>query len=598
MLLVGLVVLAARLCLAAWGRRWRIRCRRSWTRAGAPLRNVHKLEPVVRIPIVLGLAHLLSRVPLPGSVPRPVWIAGVRPPRGRQAGGGGDRGAGRAGRRHVAGVDGPAHPAGRLHRRSRSTGTRPPTGSTEHNTGSPTPGRVLVVPGAPFATQVWGNSHDEPLQVLGDSPWGVRDSIPLTPPQTIRALDSVQRLLAAGRPSAGLADTLVRQGISYVVVRNDLDPETSRSARPILVHRAIDGSPGLTKVAQFGDPVGPGTLDGFITDSGLRPLYPAVEIYRVDGAGNPGAPYLADATRMARVDGGPEVLLRLDERRRLLGQPPLGPVLLTQDARAAGVPLPPGVGVTVTDTPVARETDYGRVDDHSSAIRAEDDGRHTFNRVPDYPAPGAHPVYGGWNGGRLSTSSSSADATALPNVAPASGAAAAIDGDSATSWVSNALQAAVGQWLQVDFDHPVTNATLTLTPALSTIGAQVRQARGRHRQRHHHAAGRPARQAADRGAALRRDAVGAHHGRGDGERLLRCPVRHHRPGDHPVRRQRLCAPGQPSPHRAGAGPAAGRAGRDVGPGLGHVGPTGLHRGPLTACTAPRRCRWRPKSWST
>ncbi|PQM47615.1 Alpha-(1-_3)-arabinofuranosyltransferase [Mycobacterium talmoniae] len=70
---------------------------------------------------------------------------------------------------------------------------------TAHNTGSPTPGRVLVVPGAPFATQVWGTSHDEPLQVLGDSPWGVRDSIPLTPPQTIRALDSVQRLFAAGR---------------------------------------------------------------------------------------------------------------------------------------------------------------------------------------------------------------------------------------------------------------------------------------------------------------------------------------------------------------------------------------------------------------
>ena len=90
-------------------------------------------------------------------------------------------------------------------------------------TGTHRDGRVLVVPGAPFATQVWGTSHDEPLQVLGSSAWGVRDSIPLTPPQTIRALDSVQRLFAAGRPSAGLADSLTRQGISYVVVRNDLD---------------------------------------------------------------------------------------------------------------------------------------------------------------------------------------------------------------------------------------------------------------------------------------------------------------------------------------------------------------------------------------
>ena len=167
------------------------------------------------------------------------------------------------------------------------------------------------------------------------APWGVRDSIPLTPPETIRALDSVQRLFAAGRPSAGLADTLARQGISYVVVRNDLDPETSRSARPILVHRAIDGSPGLEKVAQFGDPVGPGTLAGFITDSGLRPRYPAVEIYRVDApSSTPVAPYLVDTDAMARVDGAPEALLRLDERRRLLGPAAAGSD--AADRRCAG----------------------------------------------------------------------------------------------------------------------------------------------------------------------------------------------------------------------------------------------------------------------
>ncbi|MDT5146340.1 MAG: arabinofuranan 3-O-arabinosyltransferase, partial [Mycobacterium sp.] len=290
---------------------------------------------------------------------------------------------------------------------------------------------------------------------------------------TIRALDSVQRLIAAGRPSAGLADTLARQGISYVALRNDLDPETSRSARPILVHRAVEGSPGLQKVAQFGAPVGPGTLAGFVADSGLRPRYPAVEIYQViSGPDDPGSPYFVDADRLARVDGGPEVLLRLDERRRLLGLPPLGAVLMTADARAAGLPAP---AVTVTDTPLARETDYGRVDQHSSAIRAPGDARHTYNRVPDYPVPGADPVVGGWSGGRITVSSSSADSTAMPDVAPATSAAAAVDGDPATAWVSNSLQAAVGQWLQVDFDHPVTNAAITLTPSATAVGAQVRR---------------------------------------------------------------------------------------------------------------------------
>ncbi|WP_082965287.1 alpha-(1-_3)-arabinofuranosyltransferase [Mycobacterium sp. ACS1612] len=434
---------------------------------GTPLRNIHKLEPLLRLPLALGLAHLLGRITLPGSAPRRQWLYAIAHPE-------------RDKRVAVGVVVLVALAAGTS---LAWTGRLTPSGAfdaipqywhqtadwlDEHNTDR---GRVLVAPGAPFATQVWGNSHDEPLQVLGSSPWGVRDSIPLTPPETIRALDSVQRLFAAGRPSAGLADTLAQQGILYVVVRNDLDPEASRSARPILVHRAIEGSPGLTKVAQFGEPVGPGTLAGFITDSGLRPRYPAVEIYRVDGS--PGMhPYLVDTDSMARVDGGPEALLRLNERRRLLGQTPLGPMLLTGDAKRAGLPAPV---VTVTDTPLARETDYGRVDDHTSAIRTSDDPRHTFNRVPDYPAVGAETVYGQWKGGRISVSSSAADSTALPNVAAATGPAAAIDADPSTSWVSNALQAAVGQWLQVDFDHPVTNATITVTPSATAVGAQVRR---------------------------------------------------------------------------------------------------------------------------
>ncbi|MGA7052927.1 MAG: alpha-(1-_3)-arabinofuranosyltransferase [Mycobacterium sp.] len=455
--------------------------------SGAPLRNVHKLGSVIRIPVVLGVAQLLGRIPLPGwgpgSAPVSLWLSAfAHPERDKRVAAG------------VVVLTGLA-----VSTSLAWTGRLTPPGTfaaipgywheaadwlSEHNarsaTGGPNPGRVLVVPGAPFATQVWGTSHDEPLQVLGAGPWGVRDSIPLTPPQTIRALDSVQRLLAAGRPSAGLADTLAGQGISYLVLRNDLDPDSSRSARPILVHRAVAGSPGLRQVAQFGASVGPGTLTGFVADSGLRPRYPALEIYRVDplkdgpddGPADPGAPYYTDTDQLPRVDGGPEALLRLDERRRLLGRPALGPVLMSADARSAGLPAPI---VTVTDTPVARETDYGRVDEHSSAIRAVGDARHTFNRVPDYPVPGADTVFGSWTGGRITVSSSSSDSTAMPDVAPAASPVAAIDGDPATAWVSNALQAAVGQWLQVDFDHPVTNAAITITPSATAVGAQVRR---------------------------------------------------------------------------------------------------------------------------
>src|SRR5699024_5784756 len=95
----------------------------------------------------------------------------------------------------------------------------------------------------------------EPLQPLARTPWAVRDSVPLQPAPAIRALDAVQQRLADGRAAPGMAATLASMGVGFLVVRNDLS-EDAAAPRPALVHQAIDGSPGLVKVAEFGDPVG------------------------------------------------------------------------------------------------------------------------------------------------------------------------------------------------------------------------------------------------------------------------------------------------------------------------------------------------------
>lgn len=438
--------------------------------AGAPLRNVHKLEPLIRLPLVLGLAHLLARVPLPGSVPRSRWLRAVAHPE----------------REPMMALASLVLVALTLSTALAWTGKLAPRGAypdvpaywndaawwLEQNT---SPGseaeRALVVPGAPFGSQVWGLTRDEPLQALASTPWAVRDSVPLTPPGAIRALDSVQRLIADGRPSDGLAQTLLGQGIHFLVMRNDLDGDTSRSARPVVVHQAVDGSPGITKVAEFGEHERPDPIDGLVVDGDLRPDYAPIEIYRVsppDGSAAVSGPYSVNLNDVPRVQGGAEAVARLHESGLVPGT---GPVLTAADAAAAGVTID---DLIVTDTPRDRETDFGQVDNHSSALRAPDDARRTHNLVPDYAVPNTPLVQGQWNGASISVSSSAADATQLGGSSPSSSAAATVDGDLATGWFSNGIERALGQWLQVDFDAPLSSGLLHLTTSATALGTPVR----------------------------------------------------------------------------------------------------------------------------
>ncbi|MEV0945289.1 alpha-(1-_3)-arabinofuranosyltransferase family protein [Rhodococcus sp. NPDC049939] len=441
---------------------------------GAPLRNVHKLEPLVRLPLVLGLAHLLAKVPLPGSVPRARWRSAAAHPE----------------REPMVAVASLILVALTLATSLAWTGKLAPRGTytavpdywhqaatwLADNAGGTSPDasdakRALLVPGAPFGSQVWGLTRDEPLQALASTPWASRDAVPLIPPGAIRAMDSIQRLIADGRPSDGMAQTLLGQGIHYLVLRNDLDPDTSRSARPILVHQAITGSPGFELVAEFGEDIGPREVEGMVVDNDLRPRYPAIEIFEVsmpDGSPVTSGPYTADLDGIPRVQGGPESLQRLRENDVLPGD---GPVLLAADAERAGLSVD---DVIVTDTPRDRETDYGQVDNHSSALRTPDDPRRTFNLVPDYAVADTPLVEGQWEGARLSVSSAASDATQLGDVSPASSAAATVDGDPATGWFSNVMERALGQWLQIDFDTPLTSSLLHITTSPAAIGVPVR----------------------------------------------------------------------------------------------------------------------------
>ena len=365
---------------ASWARRSPQQVQAFLDGAGTPLRNVHKLEPLIRLPLVLGLAHLLRRVPLPGQ-------------------------------RRAAGVD-----RARTRIPSATSGwpsasscwSRSPAGTSLAWTGRLTPpGGFTAIPDYWHEAADWLDVHNQPA-----GPRARRARRPLRHPglghQPRRAAAGARQQPVGGarlhpadaagdHPRAGFGAATVRRGTAirrtgrypcparYFVRRRAQRPRSGdvavgaaapRPPRHRGLARAVEG-----RAVRRPDRAG----DARRASSPTADCGRCIRRSRSTGSTarpSPLSPYLADVDAMARVDGGPEALLRLNERRRLLGQPPLGPMLLTADAQRAGLAVPV---VTVTDTPVARETDYGRVDDHLSAIRAPGDARHTYNRVHGLP---------------------------------------------------------------------------------------------------------------------------------------------------------------------------------------------------------------------
>ncbi|NYF55853.1 arabinofuranan 3-O-arabinosyltransferase [Micromonospora purpureochromogenes] len=403
---------------------------------GAPLRNVHKFDVLLRLPLTLGVAHLLGLlIRLARTVPARrrrraaavAWLA-----------------AGVA----VTAVVGVASPA-------LSGGLATPRGVTkvpgywseaadwlDAHTGR---GRVLVVPGARFPSYDWGNTTDEITQPLLEGRWAVRNAIPFTPPTTIRLLDAVEAALATGDGSAGLADLLARSGVSHVLFRADLDHGRSDTARPAVVRQALQRSPGLTLVAGFGPVRGGGAPDGVYRDHGLDVPTLALEVFRVDRPVDPVVAY--NAGDVTTVVGGPESLLEM----AAAGQLTAAPTMLAGDAPDATGP------VTITDGLRRRDVSFGRLRDNTSATLTASD---PF----DVPAP-AHDYLPDWGADQTTVarydgisavlaSSSRSQVGVRGGARPEHQPFAALDGDPGTSWQSAPDTPGTDQWLEVTLAAP------------------------------------------------------------------------------------------------------------------------------------------------
>ncbi|GAB2498171.1 Alpha-(1-_3)-arabinofuranosyltransferase [Corynebacterium atrinae] len=368
--------------------------------AGAPLRNLHKFDLLVRLPLLVGLAGLGSMLRLPAGM-----------------------GTAHGGRRQVAGALVVLIAAASL--APAWSDRLLPRGAYEHvpsywqeaanYLNSEAAGtRTLITPEASFARQTWGWTRDEPAQPLLEIPWAVRDAVPLVNPEAIRGLDGVMAVLNHD-PAAGY-HALRRLGIGAVLVRHDLV-----------------GTPTAIDAHALADATG-GTLTTFGAED-------QIEIVLFD----PHADLMISDAAPVRVAGGGESLALLDA---LSGPGPRK--LVDRDADV------------VTDTPLLTVRNYGTLHGATSAPLANrGEGSDVSNAVPDYPSVGPLTRVES-RGGEVAASSSAADATSFGGADPRRSLTASVDQRLDTAWWPTP-GAAQGQWLQLTPSEPVVNPLVTVT---------------------------------------------------------------------------------------------------------------------------------------
>ena len=322
-------------------------------------------------------------------------------------------------------------------------------------------GRALVVPGSSFGTYLWGRPQDEPLQPYSSTPWAVRDAVPLSSAGNIRALDEVEALFSDGRGDPGLAEMLARMGVSYLVVRNDLQYAQAQSPRPSLVHQTLASSGGFAPAATFGPLLAGFETSDVVVDSAVDGAYRAVEVFRV-------APTPQDPRAVLRDAAAADLLV--GESDALLGAVSLpaerGRTVVRQaDAVARIVPA----RTVVTDSGRRIEVSFGQVHENRSRTLAPEDDWELPRRAHDYTVTPAQPApqttYDGSVG--ISASSSGGDASSL-RVDPAQGEWNAADRDPATAWAPRPF-ATGPAWWQISatdaFDLSGTTALVTVRGA-------------------------------------------------------------------------------------------------------------------------------------
>jgi arabinofuranan 3-O-arabinosyltransferase len=417
----------------------------------APLRNLRKFDPLIRLPIALGLAALLAsvRIRAPVRIRRPRLAASAA----------------------VAAAIGllalPAYVSGLGMTGSFTSIPGYWVSATNWLNRHAGDQGILEEPGARFGQYTWGSPMDDVLQPFLTGNFASVQVSDLGSVGNMRLLEAIDRQISAGDSSPGLATVLAGMGIRYIVVRNDLIRSDLYGAWPARIHQALAESPGLVKVAQFGSkPAGNPRAGNAI--SSFDPPYPPVEIYQVQAA-DPVA-IVQPAADAIRVFGAPEGVLALADDKVLTGQP----VLLNNDDPAARAGQ-----VVVTDSLRRVMRNFGEIRIDYTQTQTATTPLTTFDAAADFTEPGwdHYQAVARYIGiANIAASSSQAGLLGTPGrfgtgLMPFS----AIDGNLATMWETDSATA-IGKRIRIRFLAPLNPHTIRVAFAdTATVGPPVAQ---------------------------------------------------------------------------------------------------------------------------
>ena len=428
----------------------------------APFRNSHKFEPVVRLPLALGLAHAIP-------VTRR-WLSRRGAPWPRMA-------LVVPALAIVGQVSVPAF-IGVIQRGPFLAVPAAWPEAAAWLAAHPDAGRTLVLPGGNASARVWGEPKDEPLQPFAQTPWMVRDGVPLGSAGATRILDEIESLVAQGHSGPELPQLLGQLGVTRVLLAGDVQVFGARKTPP-LVARAALVEAGARPVASFGGFVNGSSDPTVVWDWGLNRPLREVEILEIDTGASIKPERSVVASAVGAFAGGPEGAARVST----------APLIHVSDVTGA---LQVSGPILTSDTLQRRQNNFSSVTDGYGPLLTASEDYPSARRVHDYWPPPLDEDLGSLTDEQtVRLDSPQARAVASSSLAqPALGQGRELDSDAWRAFDSSGLTAwrsagyePVGEWVQLDWATPLTlprevEVVLDASEGADVAAVSVRTERG------------------------------------------------------------------------------------------------------------------------